>query len=898
MLRPVTLAALLIASAVASAQKLQFEKYTLPNGLTVILREDHSLPVAAVNLRYRVGSKDEPGGRSGFAHLFEHLMFMGTKRVPNGRFDTIMEAAGGSNNADTAEDRTDYYESGPSNVLPTLLWLEADRMETLGRDIDQRKLDLQRDVVKNERRQNTENTPYGAAQEAINGLMFPLDHPYGHSVIGSMTDLDNAAVADVQGFFSTYYVPNNGILAVVGDFKTEEVKAQIASLFGTLPRKADPPRRATPVFRFKTKRVTMTDKVPQAKVIMVWHSPARFAPGDAALDLVASALGDGVSSRLYKRLVAKDELATDVSVYQESRYLSSLFTVDVTAAEGADLEKIEAAVDEELLKIQKEGPTEKELERARAQAEVRVAASTQSVASLAADLTEFEFFLGTPDGFARELAELRAVTRESAREQARKTLDPGARLVLRVVPEKKAATLMRIAPAQGNPRDVQPTVAPPSPFVVPLPTVFKLKNGLQVSYWQRPGVPLVSMALLSHHGASFEPKGKEGASSLMAELLSAGAGKRDAEAFENDLERLGASFYASASTRTTTSGLTVLARNLGKALPLFADAVIRPRFDKTEIDRAKRVRLAEIQEEANNPSRVASKVAREAYFEGNLLGRPVAGTPQTVPGIERADIQREYRRILGPASSMLFVAGDVPLDVLKADLEKSLGGWKGTANSATMAQFAPVAPKPLRVLVVDRPGAVQTNVRFIFPAPPLGDANRAATEAATTALGGSFTSRLNQNLREDKGYTYGANSSYSPLAGIGYVRVSADVRSDATGPALVEFLKEFARLRGGDVSPEEVGKAAQLDRAATIESLSTLGGLLLQAGSYATDGQTLAKLGEDLAAMAALDAGKVNGAAKTALQSDQGVLVLVGDGATIEKALAQAGLPQGERVKG
>lgn len=893
MRRRVALIVLLAAMAVhAGAQaKLEYEKYTLPNGMTVILREDHSLPVAAVNLWYKVGSKDEAVRRSGFAHLFEHLMFMGTQRVANGKFDTIMEAAGGSNNASTTEDRTDYYESGPSALLPTFLWLEADRMETLGRDIDQKKLDLQRDVVKNERRQNTENTPYGAAYEAINGLMFPATHPYGHSVIGSMADLDAAEVKDVQEFFATYYVPNNAILAVVGDFKTAEVKAQIATLFGTLPRRDDPARPVSTEFEFRTKRVTMVDRVPQAKLMMVWHSPARLAPGDAALDLTAAALGNGVSSRLYKRLVSGEKLATDVSAYQESRFLSSLFHIEVTASEGADLDKIEAVVDDEIARFKKDGPTATELERTRAQTEMTAAASLQSVLGLASILTEFEFYGGTPDGFARVLAEQRAVTPTVARDQARRTLDPGARLILRVVPQAQVT--------QGpNPRDTQPLLAPTSKFVVPTPVDFKLSNGLEVHYFNRPGTPLVSMLLLAHHGASFEPKDRAGASSLMAELLSAGAGTRDAERFETDLDLLGAQFSSSANIRTTLVGMTVLKRNFGKALPLYVDALSRPRFDSDEVERAKRVRLAELQDEATDPGSIANKVAREAYFSReNLLGQPVNGLPTTIPSITRDDIEAQFKRIVGPEASELFVAGDVSVEDLRAELEKTLGRWKGSASAATMARFAAPEPKPLRVLIVDRPAAVQTNVRFLFPAPPKGDVNRAAAESATIALGGSFTSRLNQNLREDKGYTYGASARYSALDGVGYLRVAADVRADATGPALKEFFKEFNRLRGGDLSAEEVGKSAQLRRADAIESLGTLGGLLGQASSYATSGETLTRLGEELEALSSLDAATANAAARSSLRSDRGVLVLVGDRAIIEKALVEAGLPKGELVR-
>ena len=354
MLRRVALCAFLAANALAGAQtKLQYERYTLPNGMTVILHEDHSLPVAAIDLWVEVGSKDEPARRSGFAHPLRAPHVMGTKRVPNGRFDSIMEAAGGQNNASTAEDRTEFHESGPSNLLPTFLWLEADRLETLGRDIDQRKLNLQRDVVKNERRQNTENTPYGTAYEAINGLMWPALHPYGHSVIGSMADLDAASVADVKDFFATYYVPNDAILAVVGDFKPVEVKARIARLFGTLPRRDDPPRPIPADYAFHGKRVTFVDTVPQAKVVMAWHGPAFFAPGDAELDVAAGVLGDGNSSRLYRRLVENDRLATDVSVSQDSRSLGSLFTIDATAAPGADLDRLEAAIDDELRRFER-----------------------------------------------------------------------------------------------------------------------------------------------------------------------------------------------------------------------------------------------------------------------------------------------------------------------------------------------------------------------------------------------------------------------------------------------------------------------------------------------------------------------------------------------------------------
>ena len=323
----------------APAQELKIEKYTLPNGMTVILHEDHSAPIACVNIWFRVGSKDEADRRSGFAHLFEHLMFMGTERVPTGQFDKIMEGGGGQNNASTAEDRTNYFESGPASLLPTLLWLEADRLEDLGRTMTQKKLDLQREVVRNERRQNTENTPYGRAFEALNGLMYPAGHPYHTSVIGSHEDLEAASVKDVQDFFSTYYVPNNASMVIAGDFDPKEIKALIGKLFGTLPRRNDVPRKSVPAASFNgVRRMTMVDKVQASRTIMCWPSPAAYQPGDNELTLAGSILTNGVSSRLYKRLVVDEKLATDVSANQNSLLLGSTFLIYAVGSPGTELE--------------------------------------------------------------------------------------------------------------------------------------------------------------------------------------------------------------------------------------------------------------------------------------------------------------------------------------------------------------------------------------------------------------------------------------------------------------------------------------------------------------------------------------------------------------------------------
>ena len=396
-----TLARILAISVLAlpaSGQEIQYEKYELPNGLTVILHEDHSLPVVAINSWYYVGSKDEAVGRSGFAHLFEHLMFMGTRRVPGGNFDTVMEGGGGWNNATTSEDRTNYYSFGPANLLETLLWLDADRLQDLGGEMTQEKLDKQREVVRNERRQSAENRPYGRAELRLHELMFPPGHPYHISVIGTHEDLVAASVEDVKKFFGRFYVPNNMSLVVAGDFDREQVKPVIEKLFGTLPRGSEPVHRsAEPAGMSGVVRNTMSDNVQFAKVYLAYHSPAFFGPGDAEMDLLAAILSSGISSRLYQKLVYENQLATDVRAYQESMLLGSVFNISATARPGVELARVETAIDEVIDELKRVGPTEDELERHRAGIEFGAVNRLQSLLAKADALNRYSFHFTKPE---------------------------------------------------------------------------------------------------------------------------------------------------------------------------------------------------------------------------------------------------------------------------------------------------------------------------------------------------------------------------------------------------------------------------------------------------------------------------------------------------------------------
>ncbi len=880
----------LALSAMTQAQSVKVDRYVLPNGLKVILNEDHSLPSAVINIWYNVGSKDEPPRHSGFAHLFEHLMFMGTARVPNGQFDKIMEAGGGSNNADTTEDRTDYYSVGPANLLPTLLWLDADRMEGLGKAIDQKKLDLQRDVVKNERRENTENTPNGKAYEAINGLMFPEGHPYHTSVIGSMDDLDNASVKDVKDFFATYYVPNNASLVISGDFDPKVIKPLIGKLFGTLPRQNDVIRKPVPpVGLHQVKRLTMLDKVQAEKTIMVWHSPAAYKPGDAAMKLTASILSDGLNSRLYRRLVVKQSLVSDISAGQDSKYLGSMFSIDATASPGVSLAKVEKAIDEVVADYVKNGPTVAELSRQGAKLEYGILAALQSTQAKASLLNSFEFYFGQPNSFKRILDEYRNATPASVRTTAAQVLNPQSRLILHVIPQGEAPAL--------SPRENQPAIGAEKPFVMPVPTQFTLSNGVKVSYWRRPEIPLMSLGIQEMVGADTDPSSSAGLSSIMVDMLERGAGKLKSNEFSNAMDELGANFGATAGHLTTSASLSVTTANFNKALPLYADAVLRPRMDADEFTRLIRQTVSDLAQSYDEPKTVASLIANQEYFGAvNPYGRPTSGTPGTVRAISLEDVKLRYRQTFQPKNAGIFAAGSLPVADLKASLEKAFGGWKNTGEKMETPTYAEPKNKQLRVVVVDKPGAVQTTIRFIMPAPVYGDPNRTKLEEISTILGGSFTSRLNQNIRELHGYAYGAGAGYSLEPQLGYLAAASDVRADVTGASIKEFLAEFAKIRGGDITDVEVTKAGSTLRAGTVDSAASLNSLVSSAMDLAAVGKSLSELNDDMRAYSTIKSADLNAIVKNAIPLEGALLVLVGDKAQIMKQLEGLGLPKPDEL--
>nr|HPF71840.1 insulinase family protein [Candidatus Krumholzibacteria bacterium] len=579
MLRATAALALLLAAGAASAAdelpRLEFEKYTLPNGLDVILHEDHTIPMVAVNVWYHVGSKNEKPGRTGFAHLFEHMMFQGSANHDTDYF-LPLQKVGGQVNGSTNKDRTNYWENVPADQVELALWLEADRMGGLVAAMTQEKLDNQRDVVKNEKRQG-ENQPYAKADELMLPLLYPAGHPYAHTVIGSMDDLSAASVEDVSEFFNLYYAPNNASLCVAGDFDPAAVKAMIEKYFATIApgRPVDRIERWLPVLDGE-RRAVAEDAVELPRLTMAWHSPAWYQPGDAELDLLGDILASGKTSRLYKALVYDRQIAQDVRASQESREMGGTFTIEVTAAPGHDLPEVEAAVDAELARLLDKGVEIGEVDLAKTRYEASFVRGLQRVGGFggkADRLNRYNVFTGDPGYLERDLERYRKATPREISAYARRFLDPGRRAVLHIVPQGGLA-------ASDTPVDraVMPGPGAPVAFAPPVVQTATLANGLEIYLVEKHDLPLVDVRIDVLSGWSADPAGRPGTAALTADLLDEGAGKLDALAIAAKAEALGARLSTRSSFDGSSASLDVLRGNLDAGLDLLADVVIRPAF--------------------------------------------------------------------------------------------------------------------------------------------------------------------------------------------------------------------------------------------------------------------------------------------------------------------------------
>jgi len=887
--------------------ELKFERYKLDNGLEVILSEDHRLPLVAVNLWYHVGPANETAGRTGFAHLFEHMMFEGSKHVPGSSHFHFLEAAGATDiNGTTDFDRTNYFETLPSNQLELALWLESDRMGYLPDKLDQANLSNQQDVVRNERRQTTENTPYGIAEEAIFHNLFPHGHPYYADVIGSHADIQAARLEDVRNFFKLYYAPNNASLAIVGDIAPAKVRQLVEKYFGPLKSGPEVPRvKVTTPPISPERRVIVQDNVQLPRVYLAWLTSPIFKPGDAEADIAASVLGGGKSSRLYKKLVYEKQLALDVAVEQQSLMLESVFQVQATARPGVKPEDLEKAINEELDAFRASGPTAEELTRAVNGIETGTISRLELFDGVANLFNRYNHYLGTPDFLAGDMARYENATRESVQVFAEGQLNPNHRVVVYAVSGKPdlgpevptpTAEAKDTTKAGGEPvnedaswREKPPAPGSARPLHLPVPEQFKLSNGLTVLYSERPGLPLVAASLVFRRGSGANPIDHPGLAGFTARMLQQGTTTRSATQIADRAADLGTGILTRATIDASRIGTASLTRNFPDILELLADVALHPTFPQSEIDRVRSERLAALVREKDEPFAVATRVFSAAlYGPKYTYGYPEIGTADSLKAVTRDDLLRFWQQNYLPSDAALIVTGNIKLAELKPLLEKQFAGWKpGIAPAPNMGT---PEPSDAKLILVDRPNAPQTTLIFFSLGVARSAPDYPQLEVMNSDLGGLFSSRINMNLREQHGYTYGAGSFFNYHIAPGPFIVYSDVRTDATAPATTEVFNELRRMRDTLMSPEEL-KLAKDSIAQSLpgrfEHGSEAAATFAELYVYGLPLDYFSLLPERLNAVTAEQA---QAAAQKYIQPDKITVLAVGDRAKIEGEMKKLNL--------
>ena len=878
--------------------QIKYEKYKLPNGLEVILSEDHRLPLVAVNLWYHVGPMYEKPGRTGFAHLFEHMMFQGSKNVGEKAHFKYLEAAGASDiNGTTDFDRTNYFETLPSNQLELALWLESDRMGFLLETLDGPKLANQRDVVRNERRQSTENAPYGLPEEAMLQALYPAPNPYHGVVIGSHADIEAARLDDVREFFRQYYTPNNASLAIVGDFDPATVKKMVEKYFGPIP--SGPP---VPPVNYKTqpitqeKQFTVSDEVELPRVYMLWITPPYFTPGDADADMVAHVLGGGKSSRLYKKLVYEQQIAQDVESQRYPLKLGSFFYVQVTCKPGVTPDRVQKAIDDELSAFRKDGPTAQEVEQARNSIQSAMVFRLQRMGGVADLLNMYNQFLGDPGKLDWDLNRYDAVTAQSMKQFADTTLTDNSRVVMDVVKGKKtindppqnkepekASTVASLNIPNQDWRKTAPAPGPMSKLTLPVPQELTLSNGLTILLTEQHNLPIVAARVVALGGSGDNPPDKPGLAGFTARMLTEGTKTRSALKIADDLAQIGAKLESNSDSDTSNVSTEVLKRNLGSDFDLLSDVVLHPAFDAKDIERVRSERATELLQTNDSPRMLYRRVAwRVLYGDSSYAYLPL-GTEASIKGTRRDDLEKFWSTDYVPANSALVMAGDLTESEARTLAEKYFGGWKSAGKRSAVPQVT--ASPSQSIYLVDKPGSAQTMLAAVTLGAPRSTPDYAALEVANNTLGGLFSSRVNMNLREKNGYTYGAFSYFNYRRGSGPFVIASSVRTDTTSNALREMFKEVEGMQTSPITPAEMTlskDAAARSLAGRFETTQETVGTTSELFTYGLPLDFYSKLPAKVDAVTEQDVERV---AKQYFVPGKMFVVVVGDKQKIEAGL-------------
>jgi predicted Zn-dependent peptidase len=826
LLAPLALGLALAAPLAAEEVRIPYEKFVLDNGLTVVVHEDRKAPVVAVSIWYHVGSKDEKPGRTGFAHLFEHLMFQGSENYNDEYFKPFELVGATDMNGTTWLDRTNYFQTVPKTALDMALWMESDRMGHLLGVIDQARLDEQRGVVKNEKRQG-ENQPYGRVFEALQRASFPEGHPYRWETIGSMEDLEAATLEDVQEWFKAYYGAANATLVLAGDITAAEARAKVEQYFGHIP--AGPPLSRLEAWvapRQHSSREVMQDRVARTRIHRAWNVAQRGTADAELLEVAARIFGQGKTSRLYQRLVYRDQIADSASAYPIIFELSGMFLIQADVKSGVDPAVVEKAIDEELARFLKEGPTKAELDRAKIEIEsdfIRGIEKVGGFAGKAGVLAECEVYDGNPGCYRASLAIQKGSTPAEVRAAAQRWLAQGDHTLL-VVPFGQYKT----AEAQVDRKAGVPQVAEFPEIDFPTLERARLKNGVEVVLASRPGVPLINVELLFAGGSSADRGRPMGTASFTYGMLDEGAGGLDPLQIAEKADLLGAQIYAAGGLDFGYAGVSALSARIDDSLDLLATLVREPEFPEKEIERVRKQWLASIAQEKTQPFGIGLRVLPPLlYGEGHPYAIPFSGsgTEDSIQSLKREDLVAYHRDFVRPDNARVLVAGDTTMGAILPLLEKHFGSWQAPASPRPALDVPAVAQSAQpRVYLIDRKEAPQTLILAGLLAPSTMAPNATEIGTMNAILGGSFTSRINMNLREDKHWSYGAGISLSGARGQRPWFVYAPVQTDKTGESIAEIQREIAEYLGDKpATAEEIDKIKARDVRSLPGAYETIG---------------------------------------------------------------------------
>ncbi|MFW6114384.1 MAG: M16 family metallopeptidase [bacterium] len=868
---------------------IPFTKFVLDNGLTLIVHEDDKAPIVAVNVWYHVGSKDEKPGRTGFAHLFEHLMFNGSEHFNDDYFQLLERLGATDLNGTTSFDRTNYFQNVPKSALEPVLWAESDRMGHMLGAIDQDKLEEQRGVVINEKKEGL-NQPYGKVSELIFTNAFPTGHPYSWTPIGSIEDLEAATLEDVKVWFNEKYGAANAVISIAGDVKAEAVKAKVEKYFGDVAPGPTVDRHEQWIAKREGKRrVVAQDRVPQAMMLKIWNIPEWGSEQGDYLSLVGNILSTGKMSRLYKRLVYDEQLATSVSSFAHSLEIAGLFGVQVMARPGQSLDAIEQAIDEEMAKFLSKGPTPDELERVKTQYVANFVRGIERIGGFGGKsdiLAKNEVYANDPGYYKVTLNRMKDATITQLHEAAKRWLSSG-QFVLEVHPFPEY---------QKMETDVDRSQIPET-GEVPAATFpeferVTLDNGMTLILCPRKSVPVVQMRLLVDAGYAADQTTLPGVAGMTMEMLDEGTKNRDSLQISTELLGLGVNLSTGANTDQCYVTLNTLKPNLREALDIYADVILNPQFPATELERQRKNQLASIQQEKSTPRMIGYRVfPKLIYGEGHAYNIPFtgSGTEESVQRITADHLVDYHATWFKPNNATLVIVGDVGQEDIVPKIKNAFAAWKpGDVPSKNLAKVERSATS--KIYLIDRPTSRQSVIMAGHVAPPKDNPHEIAVETMNHILGGSFTSRINMNLREDKHWSYGARSMFLDARGQRPFFAYAAVQSDKTKESIQEIQKELTAIAGEQPPTNEEIERAKKNKTLklagqweTIKAVaSSLGDLVrfdLEDNYYDTYASRIKALNAD-------DLARV---AEKVIHPKQLIWVVVGDREQIEPSLNELG---------